>query len=69
MKTTNDFLHLLNKIDLDIYLEYNNKENFDYIKRILIDDFDSIRIENTLIVLDCFVNYFDIVNNVLFGYW
>ena len=62
---------MLNKIDLDIYLKCNDEEKFNYIIRILIDDFedfDSVRIENILIVLDGFINFFDNVNNNLFGY-
>ena len=72
MKTIYDLLYLLKKIDLDIYLERNDEEKFNYIIRILIDDFedfDSVRIENILIVLDDFINFFDNVNNKLFGYW
>ena len=72
MKTIMDLFYLLNKIDLDIYLECNDEEKFNYIIRILIDDFevfDSVRIENILIVFDGFKNFFDNVNNNLFGYW
>ena len=72
MKTINDLLLLLNKIDLDIFLECKDEENFNCIMRTLIDDFekfDSVRIENILIVLDGLINFFDNLNNNLFGHW
>ena len=72
MKTINDFLYFLSKIYLDNFLECNDEEKFYYLIRLLIDDFedfDSVRIENILIVLDGFINFFNDFNNRMFGYW
>ena len=63
---------LLNKIDFDSYLEGNDDENFSYFTRILLDDFEdfnSVRLENILIILNGFVNLFDNLNGSLSGYW
>ena len=72
MKTIKDLFYLLNKINLELYLECTDGEKFNYIMRIPIDDFgnfDSVKTENILIVFDGSINFFDNVNNNLFGYW
>ena len=55
MKTKNNLLYLLNKIDFDSYLEGNDDENFNYIRRILLDDFEdfnSVKSKNILNFVD-----------------
>ena len=72
MQTINDLLYLLNKKDLDNYLECNDDEKYNYIRKKLIDDFadsTSVRIEHILNVLDGFVNFFDNINSELSGCW
>ena len=70
--TRNDFLYLLNKIDFDSYLESNDDEKLNCIRRILLEDFEdsnSVKIENILILLEGFVNHFNNINSRLSGYW
>ena len=72
MKTINELLYLLNKIDLDIYLEYIDDEKSNYIRKVLLDDFaDSTLLRTKLIlnILDGFVIFFDNINIELPGYW
>ena len=72
MKTIKNLLYLLNEIDLDSYLKSNDDEKFNFIRRILIDDFEdftSVKTENLLIVLDGLVIFFDNINSRLSGYW
>ena len=55
-----------------VCLKSNDDEKFNYIRTILVDDFQdytSVNIKNILIVLDGFVNSFDNFNSRLSGYW
>ena len=56
-----DLLYFLNKIDFDSYLKRRGDENFNYIRRILIHEFEdntSVRIKHLLIVPDGFGDFF-----------
>ena len=71
METIIDLLHLT-KILFETYLEKNDDENFNYIKRLLIDEFEEFNSEkykNMLNIVDCFVNFFDNINSRLSGCW
>ena len=66
MKKINDLLYLLNKIDLDTYLECNDDEKFNCVRKLLIDDFadsTSVRIKHILNNLDGFVIFFHNINS------
>ena len=70
MKTRNDFLYILNKMDWDNYLECNDDETYNYITKIIIDDFaDStlVRIKHILNILASFAHFFDNINSELSG--
>ena len=71
MKTKNCLLLILNKLDLDSYLEGNDDEKINFVRRILIDDFEdfnSVKIKNILNLIDGFVSFFNKINSGPFGY-
>ena len=54
MKTKNDVLHFLNKLDFDGYLESVDYEKFSCIKKVLTDEFQDVnseKLKNLLSVL------------------
>ena len=43
MKRINDLLYVFNKLDFDSYLEGNDDEKNNYIKRMLKDEFEDLK--------------------------
>ena len=72
MRDIHHLIFLLNKINFKTYLNSNDNEKFEYIRRVLSDNFhdESIcRIKNIIHGFDEFVIYFDRTNKKLQEYW
>ena len=72
MTEIHQLVFLLNKINFDKYINSNDNEKFEYIRRVLNGKWydDSLcRVKNVSFGLDEFVIFFNRTNDKLEGYW